>query len=48
MALEPETAFSEIEYAGKTVYFCSKRCEEEFKKNPEKYAAKLGKEPEKH
>jgi Cu2+-exporting ATPase len=48
MELEPEMAYSKTEYAGKTVYFCSKQCEEEFKKNPEKYAPKLGKELEKH
>jgi Cu2+-exporting ATPase len=48
MELEPEMAYSKMEYAGNTVYFCSKRCEEEFKKNPDKYAPKLGKESEKH
>jgi Cu2+-exporting ATPase len=48
MELEPEMAYSEIEYAGKTVYFCSKKCEAEFEKNPEKYATKLEKEPDKH
>jgi Cu2+-exporting ATPase len=48
MELEPEMAYSKTEYAGKTVYFCSKKCEAEFEKNPEKYAPKLEKEPEKH
>ena len=48
MELEPEMAYSKTEYAGNTFYFCSKQCEEEFKKNPEKYASKLGKEPETH
>jgi Cu2+-exporting ATPase len=48
MELEPEMAYSKTEYAGSTFYFCSKQCEEEFKKNPEKYGSKLGKEPEKH
>jgi Cu2+-exporting ATPase len=47
MELEPEMAYSKTEYAGKTVYFCSKKCEAEFEKNPEKYAPKLEKEPEK-
>jgi Cu2+-exporting ATPase len=48
MELEPEMAYSKTEYAGNTAYFCSKQCEEEFKKNPEKYAPESGKEPEKH
>jgi len=30
-------AYSKIEYEGQTFYFCSKVCEEEFKKNPKKY-----------
>lgn len=47
MELEPEMAYSKTDYAGKTFYFCSKKCETEFKKNPEKYASELGKEPEK-
>ena len=38
MELEPEIVFSKWKCGGKTVYFCSKRCEEEFKKNPERYA----------
>jgi Cu2+-exporting ATPase len=48
MELEPETAYSKTEYGGKTFYFCSKQCEQKFKENPEKYASKQGKEPEKH
>jgi len=40
MEIEPETAYGQTEYAGKTYYFCSKHCEEEFKKNPEKYVSK--------
>lgn len=44
MELEPEMAYSKIEYAGKTAYFCSKQCEEEFNKNPERYIAKLKEE----
>ena len=46
MELEPEMAYSKTEYAGNTYYFCSQQCEENFKKNPEKYAAKLEKKPE--
>lgn len=30
-----------IEYEGKKVYFCCPGCEEQFKKEPEKYIAKL-------
>jgi Cu2+-exporting ATPase len=40
MKITPETAYSKIEYEGRTVYFCSKHCEEEFKKNPKKYKLK--------
>jgi YHS domain-containing protein len=43
MKIEPESAHSKIEYEGHTVYFCSKHCEEEFKKNPKKYIGKIGK-----
>jgi Cu2+-exporting ATPase len=48
MEIEPATAYGKTEYAGRTFYFCSKHCEEEFKKNPEKYASKLEKAPAKH
>jgi Cu2+-exporting ATPase len=48
MELEPELAYSKTEYAGNTFYFCSEQCEAKFKKNPEKYAPKLEKEPERH
>ena len=37
MKIDPETAYSKVEYEGRTVYFCSKACEETFKKNPKKY-----------
>jgi magnesium-transporting ATPase (P-type)/YHS domain-containing protein len=37
MKITPEKAYSKIEYEGRMVYFCSKYCEEEFKKNPKKY-----------
>jgi len=43
MEIEPESAYSKTEYDGHTVYFCSKHCEEEFKKNPKKYVGKIGK-----
>jgi YHS domain-containing protein len=37
MKLDPETAYSKVEYEGRLIYFCSKACEEAFKKNPKKY-----------
>jgi Cu2+-exporting ATPase len=48
MEIEPAMAYGKTEYAGRTFYFCSKHCEEEFKKNPEKYASKLEKAPTEH
>ncbi|MEM2972383.1 MAG: copper-translocating P-type ATPase [Candidatus Bathyarchaeia archaeon] len=41
MKITPETAYSKIEYEGCMVYFCSKHCEEEFKKNPRRYKLKF-------
>ncbi len=38
MKIDPEAAYSKIEHGGRVFYFCSKACEEEFKKNPKKYA----------
>ncbi len=43
MKIESETAYSKTECEGQTVHFCSKYCEEEFKKNPKKYIRKIGK-----
>ncbi|MCS7135942.1 MAG: YHS domain-containing protein [Nitrososphaerota archaeon] len=40
MNIDPNAAFSKIEYEGRVVYFCSKTCEEEFKKNPKKYQSR--------
>ena len=44
MQMDPETAFSKLEYEGYIAYFCSQHCEEEFKKNPKKYLSKLQKQ----
>lgn len=44
MQLEPENAYSKLEYQDYTAYFCSEKCQEEFKKNPKKYLSKLKKE----
>jgi Cu+-exporting ATPase len=41
MKIEPETAYSRLEHEGHIVYFCSKHCEEEFRRNPGKYRARL-------
>lgn len=43
MKIEAETAYSKLEHEGHIVYFCSKHCEEEFKKNPKKYTSKIKK-----
>ncbi|MCP8306956.1 MAG: copper-translocating P-type ATPase [archaeon] len=49
MKVEPEKAYSKMEYEGYVIYFCSEDCEEEFKKNPERYLSKMKKEePKKH
>jgi len=37
MKIDPDTAYSKIEHDGRVVYFCSRMCEEEFKRNPKKY-----------
>lgn len=36
MKIDPETAYSKVEYEGHVVYFCSRMCEEEFRRNPKK------------
>ncbi|MEM4734064.1 MAG: YHS domain-containing protein [Candidatus Bathyarchaeia archaeon] len=40
MQIEPATAYGKTEYKGTAYYFCSQRCQEEFKKKPEKYTLK--------
>jgi Cu2+-exporting ATPase len=37
MMIDPDTAYSRIEYEGRTIYFCSKVCEEEFKRDPKRF-----------
>ncbi len=44
MTVDPEEAYSKVEHEGDVFYFCSRKCEEEFKKNPEKYLSKMKKE----
>jgi Cu+-exporting ATPase len=43
MKIDPATAAGNVQYQGQTIYFCAKSCEQEFKKNPKKYIAKLRK-----
>jgi Cu2+-exporting ATPase len=46
MELDPESAYSKIEYEGHIAYFCSKDCEQRFKEDPKKYLSKLKKAEE--
>ena len=39
MQVNEATAAAEIEYRGKTYYFCSPACKAKFEKNPEKYTS---------
>jgi len=37
MMVEPESAAAKSEFQGKTYYFCSVDCKEEFDEDPESY-----------
>jgi len=37
MMVEPQTAVASAEHDGKTYYFCSMDCKEEFEEDPESY-----------
>ena len=37
MMVEPVTAVASMEYDGKTYYFCSMDCKDEFEEDPESY-----------
>jgi YHS domain-containing protein len=39
MAVDPEQAAYKTEYRGKTYYFCSLRCKDQFESEPEGYVA---------
>ena len=39
MDIDPNTAASQMEYQGKTYYFCSSTCHDKFMVEPQKYAA---------
>jgi Cu+-exporting ATPase len=40
MEVDPKTAAGSSEYQGKTYYFCSQGCLEDFKEDPESFLAK--------
>ena len=42
MSVDPTKAAGKIAHNGKTYYFCSKRCEERFTQEPEKFLAAPG------
>jgi Cu2+-exporting ATPase len=44
MKVEPEKAYSHIEYEGYIFYFCSEEHEETFRKNPERYLSEMKRE----
>ncbi len=39
MQIDPKTAAGKSEYKGQTYYFCSKGCQAQFDKEPEKFGA---------
>src|SRR5229473_1455530 len=42
MMVAPEKAAAKVEHAGKTYYFCSKRCAERFSREPQKFLVAPG------
>ncbi|MCP8323048.1 MAG: cadmium-translocating P-type ATPase [Candidatus Methylarchaceae archaeon HK02M2] len=49
MKVVPEKAYSKVEHDGYIIYFCSKDCETEFRKNPLEYLSKITeKTPKEH
>jgi Cu+-exporting ATPase len=42
MIVEPQKAAGKVEHNGKTYYFCSARCAERFRNEPERFLAALG------
>ena len=43
MKVDEKTAAASTKYAGKTIYFCSTQCKDQFLQNPEVYAAQTAK-----
>lgn len=41
MVIDPKTAAGNSDYQGKTYYFCSQGCKNEFDKEPQKYSGKV-------
>jgi Cu2+-exporting ATPase len=41
MEVKPEEAYGKTEYKGYVLYFCSERCEKEFKGNPDKFISQI-------
>jgi YHS domain-containing protein len=39
MDVDPKTAAGKSEYQGKTYYFCSPGCKQDFDKDPERYVS---------
>jgi Cu+-exporting ATPase len=39
MQIQVEKAVAKVEYQGKTYYFCTEACRDQFQKNPAKYAS---------
>jgi len=48
MTVAPEKAAGKVEHAGKTYYFCSKGCAEQFSGEPKKFLAASGTAPAEH
>ncbi len=42
MKIKKKEAAATSEYKGRTVYFCNRSCKEEFDRDPDKYASRLG------
>ncbi|NOY57932.1 MAG: YHS domain-containing protein [Calditrichaeota bacterium] len=40
MTVDEDTPVAKVEFKGKTYYFCSQQCVEEFKEKPQKYVEK--------
>lgn len=41
MEVEPDTAYSKLDYEGNLIYFCSEACEKKFREDPNKYLGRL-------
>ena len=44
MMVDEKAAPASTKYAGKTIYFCSTECKDQFYQNPEVYVAETGKD----